>query len=721
MGFGWESEYRKAFDDICDRIAGGSTFGISGNSAPEIMDGNGLMNTSDSSLVHLGNTLDHSGDSVPVHLGNTLDHSGRTASSCDVSSVKIPPPHILVKLYISTLQTGHKKRSGVFYTPPEVVRFMCRDSLAHYLSNSTGLSFKHTLEFMKKITEDGQSDTDIDAAILQRADKALETIRVFDPAAGCGAFICGMLDEIVRLRSGITKYVGDSSAKSGNDPIHMGNGPAKSGNDTIHMGNGPAKSGSSIRTAPGRHPFILKYNAVTNGIHGADIDVAAVEITRLRLWYELITEYERYRKDAEKQGCMAELDPGAFRCNISCSDSLFEYDARDFDVVIGNPPYISAVEGSRKDRLIRQAVKKKFPQLKGAFDIYAAFLLDGIRRLNNKGVYCWIVPNKLLVSQYAAPVLQNLKENGLICAVSVSEIKVFSGVGVYPVIVTGNKSEAAGKTDGQGKYITNSFREYAAGSLQQLEARCFVSRPEIKRYKTFADHNIKIASGAAGFQAATLKQYIKEISDTEDDISQLPDTADATEPAGCPAGADRRSFIPFAVSGSIDRYRLDRSNVRFMGTVYKNPYIRRGEKISGSKWDLWRSEKICIAGMTKELEAYFSREPLALGVGTYAIYDFVGIDPFYLLGLLNSKFMSWYLKEKFYERHLAGGYLAVNKFILEQLPLVRADKKTEQEIARRAERVQQLSCSGTVAKRLLGEIDELVYIIFGLDGKETDK
>ncbi|NMA34262.1 MAG: hypothetical protein GX940_06905 [Clostridiaceae bacterium] len=653
MGFGWESEYRKAFDNICDRIA----------------------------------------------------------SFCDASPVNVPSPDILVKLYTSTLQTSHKKRSGVFYTPPEVVRFMCRDSLAHYLSNSTGLSFDHTLEFMDRITADGQNDTNIDAGMLLRADRALEAIRVFDPAAGCGAFICGMLDEIVRLRSGITKYLGDSSAKGVNDPRYMR--------------NDPAQNADSPRTAPGRHPFILKYNAVTNSIHGTDIDAAAAEITKLRLWYELITEFERYRKDAEKAGGTADPDPGAFRCNIACADSLFEFDAQDFDVVIGNPPYISAVEGSRKDRRIRQAVRKKYPQLKGAFDIYTAFLLDGIHRLNDKGIYCWIVPNKLLVSQYAAPVLQHLKENGLRYAISVSDIKVFSGVGVYPVIVTGNKRDADGSgmntADGFREHTTSGFREYAAGSLQQLEARCFVVRPEIKQYKTFADHDIKIASGAAGFQAATLKQYIKEISDMEDTIIQVPDAPDTAEPAGCPAGMDRCGFIPFAVSGSIDRYRLDRSNVRFMGTAYKNPFICRGEKISGRKWDLWCSEKICIAGMTKELEAYFSMEPLALGVGTYAVYDFGGMDPFYLLGLLNSKFMSWYLREKFYERHLAGGYLAVNKFILEQLPLVRADKKTEQEIARRAERIQRLSCRGTVAKRLLGEIDELVYIIFGLDGKDVDK
>ena len=156
--------------------------------------------------------------------------------------------------------------------------------------------------------------------------------------------------------------------------------------------------------------------------------------------------------------------------------------------------------------------------------------------------------------------LQHLKENGLRYAISVSDIKVFSGVGVYPVIVTGNKRDADGSgmntADGFREHTTSGFREYAAGSLQQLEARCFVVRPEIKQYKTFADHDIKIASGAAGFQAATLKQYIKEISDMEDTIIQVPDAPDTAEPAGCPAGMDRCGFIPFAVSGSIDRYRL---------------------------------------------------------------------------------------------------------------------------------------------------------------------
>ena len=365
-------------------------------------------------------------------------------------------------------------------------------------------------------------------------------------------------------------------------------------------------------------------------------------------------------------------------------------------MITGNPPYISAVEGSRSGGGTRQALKKKYPQLKGAFDIYAAFLLDGVSRLNEKGVYCWIVPNKLLVSQYAAPVLQYLKENGLRYSISVSHIPVFSGVGVYPVIITGNRCKA-------GSNAPYCFHEYSAESLQQLDARRFVSKPDIRRYRTFADHNIKIASGAAGFQAMMLKQYIKEAPCAENAALQ----AGSPESAGC-------GFIPFAVSGSIDKYRLDRSNVRYMGTTYKNPHIFRGEGIADSKWKLWCGEKICIAGMTRELEAYYSSEPLALGVGTYAIYDFGGMDPLYLLALLNSRFMSWYLREKFYEKHLSGGYLAVNKYVLEQLPLARADKT---EIARRSR--SSATAKGSAYRRRIsrGQIRSTFDHVSGTDSQ----
>jgi hypothetical protein len=80
-----------------------------------------------------------------------------------------------------------------------------------------------------------------------------------------------------------------------------------------------------------------------------------------------------------------------------------------------------------------------------------------------------------------------------------------------------------------------------------------------------------------------------------------------------------------------------------------------------------------IAGMTKVIESVFVQNPLGLGVGVYAIYDWGKFNPKYLTGILNSKYLSYYLNVKFKDKHLAGGYLAINKSTLEKLPLVFSD------------------------------------------------
>jgi hypothetical protein len=59
-----------------------------------------------------------------------------------------------------------------------------------------------------------------------------------------------------------------------------------------------------------------------------------------------------------------------------------------------------------------------------------------------------------------------------------------------------------------------------------------------------------------------------------------------------------------------------------------------------------------------------------LGVGCYAISDYRNFHPLFLLALLNSKFMTYYITEKFKDKHLAGGYLAINAGNMEQFPLV---------------------------------------------------
>ena len=103
-----------------------------------------------------------------------------------------------------------------------------------------------------------------------------------------------------------------------------------------------------------------------------------------------------------------------------------------------------------------------------------------------------------------------------------------------------------------------------------------------------------------------------------------------------------------------------------MKDKYDKAYIYLDSNITESKQYMWKNPKIVIAGMTKQIEACYVDSPLAIGVGVYAIYDFAGYDPFYILGVLNSKHTTEFLITEFSDKHLAGGYLAINKSTIEQ-------------------------------------------------------
>ena len=577
------------------------------------------------------------------------------ASVCEAAD-----PEMLAGLYEKNMDTRDKKSAGAFYTPPEIVRFMCRESLTHYISNCTGLSLDTVVVFINEESLNVAANSSFHKEILKKSDcidRALAKVRVFDPSVGCGAFALGMLDEIVRLRERITPFL--STVRQ----------PADKTRTTVQ----------------------LLSDTVRNNIFAADTDPVSVEITTLRLWNRIISTFYHKTPGEGMKGetrvmQLCKPDPD----NIICTDSIFDYKNGGFDIVIGNPPYISAVEGAKKGKSSRRALRERFPLLSGAFDLYTAFLLDGIQKTNENGVFCWIIPNKFLVAQYAAPVLEYLKQNGLRQSISISDTGAFAKVGVYPIIITGNKCSTANKT---GK---SDFIEYRTDSLSDLSNRTFYPRTKPRTYDTFADHNIKIASGAAGFQARSLSQH----------IFKKPE--DATDKGGVIS-----DVMPFVVSGCIGRYSIRYENVRYMGVTYDKAFIAKGKDIADSKWRLWQNEKICIGGLTREIKAYYSRQPLALGVGTYAVYDFGDFDPLFLLGVLNSCFMSRYVIEKFHERHLSDRYLAINKSMLEQLPIVKADMETQELIARNAARLLELPTDSPEAERLSQEIDAAVDQMYG--------
>ena len=122
--------------------------------------------------------------------------------------------------------------------------------------------------------------------------------------------------------------------------------------------------------------------------------------------------------------------------------------------------------------------------------------------------------------------------------------------------------------------------------------------------------------------------------------------------------------------------------------------------------------------MTKCIEAVYTNEPLGIGVGAYAIYDFNGFDPYYLLGVLNAKKTTELLTKAFSDKHLAGGYLAINKSTIENFRFPRCtDKHIQKEISSRARRISSLKKENplTDTTSIEIEIDKLVTSLYKKD------
>ena len=230
-------------------------------------------------------------------------------------------PEMLGKIFENLLDVTDRKSKGVFYTPREIVHYMCQESLINYLVNEIAVPYEDVKKFILygEIMKDEDCSKTIDICDdsqrqmpksifvnLRKIDKALENIKVADPAVGSGAFPLGMISEIVRARNNITDY------------------------HAIQIINENKKLQSSQRAQyrEGRSPYIMKWNTIKNSIYAVDIEASAVDIAKLRLWLSLVVEEDLEPTFDEKVfGVSRQKDPNPLPnldYNIMCGNSLID-------------------------------------------------------------------------------------------------------------------------------------------------------------------------------------------------------------------------------------------------------------------------------------------------------------------------------------------------------------------------------------------------------------
>lgn len=189
-------------------------------------------------------------------------------------------PEMLGKVFENLLDSEHRKNKGAFYTPREIVHYMCQESLINYLVSELKIEYKD----FEALIRYGDVLADIDSSkrafetgkfkmpmlIRKNAndiEKALLNVKIADPAVGSGAFPLGMLNEIVRARMNLTQYMADDI-------------------NAIHRDYANIK---------GRKPYDLKLQTIQRCIHAVDIERSAVDIAKLRLWLSLIVEENDFK------------------------------------------------------------------------------------------------------------------------------------------------------------------------------------------------------------------------------------------------------------------------------------------------------------------------------------------------------------------------------------------------------------------------------------------
>ncbi|GAA7819249.1 class I SAM-dependent DNA methyltransferase [Helicobacter pylori] len=209
---------------------------------------------------------------------------------------------------------GYKE--GSFYTPSFITSYMCKESISQVVLDKFNQKYNiecEKLEELKNYLKNESYKEDKRKEYLQ----FLLTLRVCDPAVGSGHFLVSALNEMVWIayELGLIASLYRYDLKLENDEIIIHHAPTgEIFNYTIpHRENDPHHQ---IQ----KELFELKKSIIENCLFGVDINPNSCEITKLRLWIELL-KYSYYIFEEGKNTNALETLPN-IDINIKCANSL---------------------------------------------------------------------------------------------------------------------------------------------------------------------------------------------------------------------------------------------------------------------------------------------------------------------------------------------------------------------------------------------------------------
>lgn len=660
-------------------------------------------------------------------------------------------PEMLGKIFENLLEDNKDK--GAFYTPKEIVRYMCQESLIAYLDTNTSIAGEKIRKFVISPEEGVQDIPENKKAKLL---SALEEVKICDPAIGSGAFPMGLLNELLHCREVL--------------------------------------SGEHIHRAE------IKKSIIQNNIYGVDIEKGAVDIARLRFWLSIVVDEDTpsplpnldykimqgnsliesfqgvdlseltYKRESKKdrgevmlfddeknrlQKTVSQLLSSYYSCsehekklrlrkqisdainqqleaqfvNSSILTKLKDFDLAGnsqfflwhtwfsdvfnredgksgFDIVIGNPPYVFA--RNSKDKGFTKEDKKyyydNFQLAKYQVNLYHLFVEQGVRFLSNEGIFAYIIPNNWLTINTNKVLREYVLGMSNIQVVNFYK-KVFETADVDSSILIFSKSDKhqqIGLYEAQSKTHIKLIKQTECATF--LKGKDYVINIDLFKngiipliLEKIESQSFELKENAlvkAGLQAYEVGKgtptCTKEMKDNR--IYHSKEKLDDT-------------YFRYLQGVDVCRYKLN----------WSGEYLKYGNNLAAPrKFKLFSEPRILVRQIPSKppycINACFVNETILNDRNSMNILD-MKKSPLFLLGLLNSKLMSFWFIHKFGKMQ-RGIFPQFKINELEIFPIVNTDVDNEMIL-------ENLVQTGIEGKDYMDDkIDEFIYKLYNLTEDE---
>ncbi len=585
-----------------------------------------------------------------------------------------------------------RKAGGVYYTPQYIVDYIVKNTVGKLIEGKTP--------------------------------KEISKIKILDPACGSGSFLIGAFKYLLDYHKDYYSENGKPSKGKKDNPL----------------------------TPEGNLTSAEKKRILLNNVFGVDLDINAVEVTKLSLLIKCL-EGETEASIKQQLSIWNERVLPTLDNNIKSGNSLIDIDfysaeldfgfekkirpfkwesafpivfeTSGFDIVLGNPPYGAAFSKEENDYFL-----KKYTLQDYQLDSYLLFIEKSLLLLKTDSLLGFIIPNTWLLNLTAKKIRSYLFNNVEIKKIIHFQIPVFEQAVVDTEIMIFKKSNPSDSHKIQIEVFDKRHVKTELNILQRkwieqngapvniLDNEKFSPIKEKTSKLPILDSICKITQGTKPFQVGkgTPKQT-RQIAEEKPYVSEkkIDD-----------------SFRPLLRGSLMNRYQINWNNdywIKFGDWLAEPRYTANYDAV----------EKIIIRQTSDHLNATLDNRQFIVRDNLYTIVSKnPSCDLKYILGLLNSSFLNWYY-QNILNPEKGEALAQVKRGHIANLPIKTIDPshkneiESEKEIITLVEQLLELNIKiknenlesniSPIKSRIEyceSRINEIVYLLYGLTKDEIN-